>query len=83
MATTDGSGRILLHYTAVYHNRLIASPPLDFGHLFNHISHSSQVRAATIRSPFGDVELAHVMSIVGLQEKKHLVMFFLQCMHEL
>ena len=69
MATTDGSGRILLHYTAVYHNRLIASPPLDFGYLFNHISHSSQVRAATIRSPFGDVELAHVMSIVGLQGK--------------
>ena len=65
---------------AVHHNTLIVSPPLDFGHLFNHISHSSQVRAATLRSPFIDVELAYVMNIVGMQEKKHLVMFFLQCM---
>ena len=74
MATTDGIGRIM---PALHHNSLIASPPLDFGQLFNHISHSSQVRAATIRSPVGDVELTQLMSIVGLQKKKHSVMFSL------
>ena len=53
---------------AVHHNSLIASLPLDLGHLINHISHSSQVRAATIRSPVGDMELAYLKSIVELQE---------------
>ena len=59
---------------AVHHNGLVASPPLDFGHLLNHISHSLQVRAATIRSPVGDVELAQLISTVGLQRKKYSVM---------
>jgi len=54
---------------AVHHNTLIASLPLDFGHLFNHISHTSQVRAATIRSPVGDVKLAYLTSIARLQKQ--------------
>ena len=51
---------------AVYYNGPVASPPLDFYHLFNHICHSFQVRAATIRSPVGDVELVHLISIARL-----------------
>ena len=62
---------------AVHHNSLIASLPLDFGHLINHISHSSQVRAATIRSPVGDVELAYLTSIARLQEGTFSVMVYL------
>ena len=62
---------------AVHHNSLIASLPLDFGHLFNHISHSSQVRATTIRSPVGDMELAYLTSIVRLQEGTVSVMVYL------
>jgi len=62
---------------AVHHNSLIASLPLDFGHLFNHISHSSQVRAATIRSPVGDMELAYLTSTVELQKGTFSVMVYL------
>ena len=54
----------------MHHNGLVASSPLDFGHLFNHINHSVQARAATIRSPVGDVELAHMM-IGRLKKENH------------
>ena len=52
---------------AVYHSGTVSSPPLDFAHLINHISHSLQVRAAAVRGPVGDVELAHLMHIARLQ----------------
>ena len=51
---------------AVHHNGLVTSPPLNFGHLLNHINHSLQARAATIRSPVGDVKLTDLLRTSGL-----------------
>ena len=40
---------------AVYHNGLVACFHLDSSHLLTYISHSTQVRAATIKTPVGDM----------------------------
>ena len=56
---------------AVYHNGTVASPPLDFAHFINHVSHSLQARAAAIRGPVGDVELAHLLGTARLQGRSH------------
>ena len=46
------------------HNGLVLSPHLHFDHFVNH-NHSLEVRAPSIRSPVGDLELVHlsVMSV--------------------
>ena len=51
---------------AVYHNGLVACFHLDSSHLLYHISHSTQVRAATVKGPVGDVELDNLMGTARL-----------------
>ena len=40
---------------AMYYYRMIASPPLNSGHFYYHISDTAEVGAVTIRTPVGDV----------------------------
>ena len=54
---------------AVDHYGIVVSPHLNFDHFINHISDGLQVRAAAIRSPIGDVELAHLMCLPRLMKK--------------
>ena len=58
------------------HNGLVISPHLHFDHFVNHINHSLEVRAPAIRSPVGDLELVHLMSIPGLHKGQALA---IQC----
>ena len=51
---------------AMYHNGLVACFHLNSSHLLIHISHSTQVRTATIRTPVGDVELDNLMGTATL-----------------
>ena len=51
---------------AVYHNGLVVCFHLNSSHLVYHISHSTQVRAATVNSPVGDVELDNLMGTARL-----------------
>ena len=56
----------LAYVPAVYHNGPVAGFHLDSSHVLIHISHSTQVRAVTIRTPVGDVELDNLMGTARL-----------------
>ena len=51
---------------AVYHNGPVAGFHLDSSHFLIHISHNTQVRAVTIKTPVGDVELDNLMGTARL-----------------
>ena len=51
---------------AVDHNGVVSTFPLDISHHFDHICHNFEVRAVAVGSPVGDLELAHLMSLVTL-----------------
>ena len=48
--------------------RLVSSSSLDLGHLLNAIHYCSQVGALSIWCPAGDVELGHLVGLLGLEE---------------
>jgi len=54
---------------AVYHNGLVACPPLDSGHFLNRPSNSTRVEAVTVKSPIGDVELVHLLGTARLWKR--------------
>ena len=56
------------HILAMHKYRLVSSSPLDLGHLLNAIHYCSQVGALSIWCPAGDVELGHLVGLVGLEE---------------
>ena len=56
----------LAYVPAMYHNGPVAGFHLDSSHFFIHLSHSTQVRAATIRTPVGDMELDNLMGTARL-----------------
>ena len=48
---------------AVDSDGMVASPPLDLGHLLHHTAHTVELPTAPIWSPVGDVELTHLVRI--------------------
>ena len=51
------------------HNGFVASTNLDFSDFKNDINHSFDTRAATTRSPVGDVKLTHLLNRFSLRER--------------
>ena len=48
---------------AVDSDGMVASPPLDLGHLLHHTAHTVELPTAPIWSPVGDVELTHLVRL--------------------
>ena len=48
------------------YNGVVASPSLNFGDVINHSNHILHVRKLIPSSPIGNVELAHLMSLIKL-----------------
>ena len=51
---------------AVYEYRFVSRLPLYFGELLHNIHHTLEVGTHSIWSPASDVELSHMMGLVGL-----------------
>ena len=51
---------------AVYEYRFVPRLPLYFGELLHNIHHTLEVGTLSIWSPASDVELSHMMGLVGL-----------------
>ena len=50
------------------HHRVIASPPLNLGHLSYDVSDAGEVGAAAIRGPVDHVQLHHLVDLARLQD---------------
>ena len=63
---------ICFHWSspAVNHNRMIASLPLYFSHLRNHICHCLEVTTTAIRGPVSDMELCHLVRLASLIDNR-------------
>ncbi len=48
------------------HNRLVSSPPLNLYNLFIHVSYSLEVLTLSTALPVSDVELDHLVGLLGL-----------------
>ncbi len=51
---------------AVDHNRLVSSPPLNLYNLLIHVSYSLEVLTLSTALPVSDVELDHLVGLLGL-----------------
>ena len=50
-------------------DRVVSSPPLNLCYLLNHVHHTPQVGALSIRGPAGDVELGHLVGFLALDKE--------------